>query len=75
MGKVFKLYDHDEDGKLNREEGSQYLTIWSEEEMGYSPGKEMIDDLFAELDDDKDGFIEKQDVFEHLKRDQETGGD
>ena len=36
--------------------------------MGYSPGKDMIDMMLEELDDDKDGFVQKKDIFMHLKR-------
>ena len=51
MDKIFKVYDIDGDGKLNKSEGSQYLTDWSEEELGIAPGKKMVEQLFEELDD------------------------
>ena len=70
--KLFKIYDADGDGKLNKEETTQYIKIWSEDELGYSPGKDMIDMVLEELDDDNDGFVQKKDIFLHLKRTQET---
>ena len=66
--KIFKIYDNDGDGRLNKEEGKEYIKIWSEEELGHAPSDKMIESLFTEIDENRDGFIEKQDVFEHLKR-------
>ena len=72
MEKIFKVHDVDGDGMLNKSEAKQYIAAWSEEEMGYTPGKDMIDMVLEELDTGGDGLIKKKEIFMHLKRSQET---
>ena len=55
MEKIFKTYDENGDGLLNKEEASVYLTHWVEEELGHRPGKDMIDELFLEISN-QDGW-------------------
>ena len=51
--KVFKTYDEDGDGLLNKKEASAFLIFWAEEELGHRPSEEMIDELFTEISTQK----------------------
>ena len=63
------MYDLNEDGKLSAGEAKDYIVDWCKEELGIlRPRESMVQRTFNEMDKNKNKYIEKDELFEHLKQ-------
>ena len=62
---AFQKYDLDWDGRLSAVEAQEYIKMWAEKRMEKEDAKEVA--TFDDIDKNKDGYIDKQELYDFIK--------
>ena len=62
---AFKKFDLDWDGRLSAQEAKKYIEDWAAKRMDREDAKEVA--TFDDIDTNKDGYIDKQELYEFIR--------
>ena len=67
MNKIWKEFDKDGSGKLEKEEAVAFLKVTLRDLTGEEPNESIVEKNFANMDRDKSGDIDKLECYNFLK--------
>ena len=73
VGAIWTEYGLTDDQSLNNEQAKEYVSKYAKQEFGLTTkalatSQELLDEIFNDIDEDKDGQFSREEMFEHLKK-------